>query len=164
MSPLSQSPSSMGLSSHWQMPSIPSMMSSLPLHHHHHHSGYSYPQLNHLLTTQHLMHNSLLAHGLGGNAIPGIGQIHPSANSAFQALNNLYSSSLGDSKDSSGEWNDELWMCTMQCILHIKSHIDYCVFKNIILITIVFIWFIIILNRLQWQRIMFIVIMYNYHL
>ncbi|XP_076626288.1 protein bicaudal C isoform X4 [Colletes latitarsis] len=101
VSPVSHSPNPMGLSPHWGLPSIPSMFSPLPLHH-----TYPYPHLNHLLTTQHVMHNNAMSHhphGMQNHAYAGIGQLHSNVPSAasFHSIHGLNGGSLADSKESS---------------------------------------------------------------
>ena len=98
VSPLSHSPNPMGLSPHWGLPSIPSMFSPLPLHH-----TYPYPHLNHLLTTQHMMHNNAMpphAHGLQNHGFAGIGQLHSSMPAGFHSIHGMNGGSL-DSKEGS---------------------------------------------------------------
>ncbi|XP_053987472.1 protein bicaudal C isoform X3 [Hylaeus volcanicus] len=100
VSPMSHSPNPMGLSPHWGLPSIPSMFSPLQLHH-----TYPYPHLNHLLTTQHVMHNKAMpshAHGLQNHAFPGIGQLHSNVPrvAGFHSIHGL-NGNLPDSKECS---------------------------------------------------------------
>ncbi|KAK9303802.1 hypothetical protein QLX08_004667 [Tetragonisca angustula] len=98
MSPISHSPNSMSLSPHWSLSPIPSMFSPL-LHH-----TYPYPHLNHLLTTQHIMHNNPMSphpHGLQNHGYTGIGQFHPNGSAGFHNIHGLNGNSLTDSKESS---------------------------------------------------------------
>jgi len=100
VSPISHSPNSLGLSSHWGLAHhyIPSMC------------PYPYSHLNHLLTTQHMLHNNIMGtshghHGLSNVMPPGIGAFHhnnvPTNFSGIHGLN----ANLMDNKDgSSGEW------------------------------------------------------------
>ncbi|XP_015437107.1 PREDICTED: protein bicaudal C isoform X2 [Dufourea novaeangliae] len=101
VSPVPHSPNPMGLSPHWGLPSIPSMFSPLQLHHH----SYPYPHLNHLLTTQHMMHNNAIpphAHGLQNHGFNGIGQMHGgSMPPGFHGVHGLNGSSLADRKEGS---------------------------------------------------------------
>ncbi|CAL7948010.1 unnamed protein product [Xylocopa violacea] len=103
VSPVPHSPNPLGLSPHWGLPSIPSMFSPLPLHH-----SYPYPHLNHLLTTQHAMHNNAIppphhhhSHGLQNHAFTGIGQLHPNLPTGFHSIHGLNGNSLTDSKEGS---------------------------------------------------------------
>ncbi|XP_014602904.1 PREDICTED: protein bicaudal C isoform X1 [Polistes canadensis] len=99
VSSMSHSPNPMGLSSHWNLPPIPSMFSSLPIHH-----PYSYGHLNHLLTTQHMMHSNLMAHthGLSNHILNDIGQIHPTLSTGLHTggIHGM-TNSLSDSKEGS---------------------------------------------------------------
>lgn len=101
MSPMSHSPNPMSLSPHWGLPA--SMFSPLPIHH-----PYQYQQqLNHLLTTQHMMQQANAAmshpHGLTGQNLLGIGQIqqHLSTGRGYNGMNGLNSSSHMDNKECS---------------------------------------------------------------
>ncbi|XP_015174983.1 PREDICTED: protein bicaudal C isoform X2 [Polistes dominula] len=98
VSPMSHSPNPMGLSSHWNIPPIPSMFSSLPIHH-----PYSYGHLNHLLTTQHMMHSNMMAHthGLSNHILNDIGQIHPTLSTGLHGGIHGITNSLSDSKEGS---------------------------------------------------------------
>ncbi|XP_076755983.1 protein bicaudal C isoform X3 [Xylocopa sonorina] len=99
VSPVPHSPNPMGLSPHWGLPPIPSMFSPLPLHH-----SYPYPHLNHLLTTQHVMHNNAIpphSHGLQNHGFTGIGQLHPNLPTGFHSIHGLNGNSLTDSKEGS---------------------------------------------------------------
>jgi len=105
VSPISHSPNSLGLSSHWGLAHhyIPSMC------------PYPYSHLNHLLTTQHMLHNNIMGtshgpHGLSNVMPPGIGAFHhnnvPTNFSGIHGLN----ANLMDNKDgSSGEWFQDLF-------------------------------------------------------
>ncbi|XP_017789391.1 PREDICTED: protein bicaudal C homolog 1-B isoform X1 [Habropoda laboriosa] len=101
VSPMAHSPNPMGLSPHWGLPPpIPSMFSPLPPLHH----PYPYPHLNHLLTTQHVMHNNNgmphHSHGLHNHAFTG--QLHSDVHAAgFHSIHGLNGSSLADSKEGS---------------------------------------------------------------
>lgn len=100
VSPMSHSPNPMGLSSHWNLPPIPSMFSSLPIHH-----PYSYGHLNHLLTTQHMMHSNLMAahtHGLSNHILNDMGQIHPALSTGLHGggIHGM-TNNLSDSKEGS---------------------------------------------------------------
>ncbi|XP_017885283.1 protein bicaudal C homolog 1 isoform X2 [Ceratina calcarata] len=98
-SPLSHSPNPMGLSPHWALPPMPSMFSPLPLHH-----SFPYPHLNHLLTTQHMMHNTPMpphSHGLQNHGFTGISQLHPNLTTGGHNTHGLNGNSLPDSKESS---------------------------------------------------------------
>ncbi|CAK9812949.1 Protein bicaudal C homolog 1-B [Anthophora quadrimaculata] len=104
VSPVAHSPNPMGLSPHWGLPPpLPSMFSPLPLHH-----SYPYPHLNHLLTTQHMIHNNNAmpphSHGLQNHAFTttGIGQLHSNMPAAgFHSIHGLNGSLLTDSKEGS---------------------------------------------------------------
>ncbi|XP_078045198.1 protein bicaudal C isoform X3 [Augochlora pura] len=101
VSPVNHSPSPMGLSPHWGLPSLSSMFSPLPLHH-----TYPYPHLNHLLTTQHVMHNNPAmpphTHGLQNHAFPGIGQLHANMSAAgLHGIHGLNGSPLAERKEGS---------------------------------------------------------------
>ncbi|XP_017757341.1 PREDICTED: protein bicaudal C homolog 1-B-like [Eufriesea mexicana] len=99
VSPVPHSPNPMGLSPHWGLPPIPSMFSPLPLHH-----SYPYPHLNHLLTTQHVMHNNAMpphSHGLQNHAFTGIGQLNSNVPAGFHSIHGLNGNSLADSKEGS---------------------------------------------------------------
>ncbi|CAK9810474.1 Protein bicaudal C homolog 1-B [Anthophora plagiata] len=103
VSPVAHSPNPMGLSPHWGLPPpLPSMFSPLPLHH-----SYPYPHLNHLLTTQHMIHNNNAmpphSHGLQNHAFTtGIGQLHSNMPAAgFHGIHGLNGSLLTDSKEGS---------------------------------------------------------------
>ncbi|XP_076654315.1 protein bicaudal C isoform X2 [Halictus rubicundus] len=101
VSPVPHSPSPMGLSPHWGLSSLSSMFSPLPLHH-----AYPYPHLNHLLTTQHVMHNNSTmpphTHGLQNHAYSGIGQMHANMSVAgLHGMHGLNGSSLADRKEGS---------------------------------------------------------------
>lgn len=95
MSPIPHSPNSMGLSSHWGLAHyIPSMCAYSP-----------YPHLNHLLTTQHMLHNNIMGtshgpHGLTNHVIPpGIGTYHSNGVSTnFSNIHGL-NANLTDSKE-----------------------------------------------------------------
>lgn len=100
---MSHSPNSLGLSSHWGLPHhyIPSMC------------PYPYSHLNHLLTTQHMLHNNIMGtshglHGLSNHVMPpGIGAFHNNVPANFSAIHGLNANSLMDNKDgSSGKWPD----------------------------------------------------------
>ncbi|XP_046831168.1 protein bicaudal C isoform X2 [Vespa crabro] len=97
VSPMSHSPNPMGLSPHWSLPPIPSMFSSLPIHH-----PYPYGHLNHLLTTQHMMHNNMMAHshGISNHILNDIGQIHPTLSTGLHGIHGM-ANSLSDSKEGS---------------------------------------------------------------
>ncbi|KAK1133499.1 hypothetical protein K0M31_011303 [Melipona bicolor] len=98
ISPISHSPNSMSLSPHWSLSPIPSMFSPL-LHH-----TYPYPHLNHLLTTQHIMHNNPMSphpHGLQNHGYTGIGPFHSNGPANFHNIHGLNGNSLTDSKESS---------------------------------------------------------------
>ncbi|KOX80042.1 Protein bicaudal C like protein 1-B [Melipona quadrifasciata] len=98
ISPISHSPNSMSLSPHWSLSPIPSMFSPL-LHH-----TYPYPHLNHLLTTQHIMHNNPMSphpHGLQNHGYTGIGQFHSNGPANIHNIHGLNGNSLTDSKESS---------------------------------------------------------------
>ncbi|XP_043676890.1 protein bicaudal C isoform X2 [Vespula pensylvanica] len=97
VSPMSHSPNPMGLSPHWSLPPIPSMFSSLPIHH-----PYPYGHLNHLLTTQHMMHSNMMAHshGLSNHILNDIGQIHPTLSTGLHGIHGM-ANSLSDSKEGS---------------------------------------------------------------
>lgn len=76
------------------------MFSPLPLHH-----TYPYPHLNHLLTTQHVMHNNAMpphAHGLQNHGFAGIGQLHSNVPAGFHSIHGMNGGSLADSKEGSG--------------------------------------------------------------
>lgn len=101
VSPVPHSPNPMGLSPHWGLPSLSSMFSPLPLHH-----AYPYPHLNHLLTTQHMMHNNSTmpphTHGLQNHAFSGVGQLHANMSAAgLHGMHGLNGSSLADRKENS---------------------------------------------------------------
>lgn len=100
VSPVSHSPNPMGLSPRWGLPSIaPSMFSPLPLHH-----SYPYPHLNHLLTTQHMIHGNALpphAHGLQTHNCSGIGQPYSSPSAGIHSIHGMNGGSLADSKEGS---------------------------------------------------------------
>ncbi|XP_043795271.1 protein bicaudal C homolog 1-B isoform X2 [Apis laboriosa] len=100
MSPISHSPSPLGLSPHWGLPPIPSMFSPLPLHH-----TYTYQQhLNHLLTTQHVMHNNAIpphTHAQQNHGFSGIAQLHSNVPPGFHSIHGLNGNSLTDSKEGS---------------------------------------------------------------
>ncbi|KAL0133462.1 hypothetical protein PUN28_000894 [Cardiocondyla obscurior] len=102
VSSLSHSPNSLGLSSHWSLPHhyIPSMC------------PYPYSHLNHMLTTQHMLHNNLMgtthgSHGLPNHVIPpGIGTFHHNnVSSNFSGIHGLNANSLIDSKDGSSAYS-----------------------------------------------------------
>ncbi|XP_031849629.1 protein bicaudal C isoform X2 [Nomia melanderi] len=100
VSPVPHSPSPMGLSPHWGLPSISSMFSPLQLHHH----SYPYAHLNHLLTTQHVMHNNTIpphSQGLQNHGFNGVGQLHANLSTGFHGFHGLNSSSLSDRKERS---------------------------------------------------------------
>jgi len=102
VSTISHSPNSLGLSSHWGLTHhyIPSMC------------PYPYSHLNHLLTTQHMLHNNIMGtshgpHGLSNHVMPpGIGTFHHNnVPTNFSGIHGLNTNSLMDSKDgSSGEF------------------------------------------------------------
>lgn len=101
VSPVPHSPNAMGLSPHWGLSSLSSMFSPLPLHH-----AYPYPHLNHLLTTQHVMHNNSTmpphTHGLQNHAYSGIGQLHANMTAGgLHGVHGLNGNSLADRKESS---------------------------------------------------------------
>lgn len=101
VSPVNHSPNPMGLSPHWGLPSLSSMFSPLPLHH-----SYPYPHLNHLLTTQHVMHNNPAmpphTHGLQNHAFSGIGQLHANMSATgLHGIHGLNGSPLADRKEGS---------------------------------------------------------------
>ncbi|XP_026826107.1 protein bicaudal C isoform X2 [Ooceraea biroi] len=88
------SPNPMGLSPHWgHTHIIPSMC--------------PYPHLNHLLPTQHMLHNNVIGaphglHGLSNPVMSGIGSFHPNSVSPnFSGIHGLNTNSLTDSKESS---------------------------------------------------------------
>ncbi|GAB1866886.1 Protein bicaudal C like protein 1-B [Camponotus japonicus] len=99
MSPIPHSPNSMGLSSHWGLAAhyIPSMCAYSP-----------YPHLNHLLTTQHMLHNNIMgtSHGLSNHVLPpGIGTYHSnSVSSNFSNIHGL-NANLTDSKEGSSAYS-----------------------------------------------------------
>jgi hypothetical protein len=89
------SPNPMGLSPHWgHTHIIPSMC--------------PYPHLNHLLPTQHMLHNNVIGapRGLHGLSNPVMsGSFHPNGVSPnFSGIHGLNANSLTDSKESSGEY------------------------------------------------------------
>lgn len=95
------SPNPMGLSPHWgHTHIIPSMC--------------PYPHLNHLLPTQHMLHNNVIGaprglHGLSNPVMSGIGSFHPNGVSpSFSGIHGLNTNSLTDSKESSSEWFADL--------------------------------------------------------
>nr|XP_033321637.1 protein bicaudal C homolog 1 isoform X3 [Megalopta genalis] len=101
VSPVNHSPNPMGLSPHWGLPSLSSMFSPLQLHH-----TYPYPHLNHLLTTQHVMHNNPAmpphTHGLQNHAYPGIGPLHANMSAAgLHGIHGLNGSPLAERKEGS---------------------------------------------------------------
>jgi protein bicaudal C len=102
VSPISHSPNSLGLSSHWGLPHhyIPSMC------------PYPYSHLNHLLTTQHMLHNSIMGtshgpHGLSNHVMPpGIGAFHHNnVPTNFSGIHGLNANSLMDNKDGSSAYS-----------------------------------------------------------
>ncbi|CAL1677046.1 unnamed protein product [Lasius platythorax] len=101
MSPIPHSPNSMGLSSHWGLAHyIPSMCAYSP-----------YPHLNHLLTTQHMLHNNIMGtshgpHGLTNHVIPpGIGTYHSNGVSTnFSNIHGL-NANLTDSKEGNSAYS-----------------------------------------------------------
>ncbi|XP_015596865.1 protein bicaudal C isoform X1 [Cephus cinctus] len=101
MSPMSNSPNPMGMSPHWGMTAVPSMFSPLPVHHH---GPFSYPHLNHMLSTQQMMHNNLMGHpqGAWNQTLSGLGQSQTRPSSGYHSMNSLNSSSLTNNKDGSG--------------------------------------------------------------
>ncbi|KAG7197816.1 hypothetical protein KM043_001630 [Ampulex compressa] len=106
VSPMSHSPNPMGISAHWALPpSMPSVFSPLPalsalppLAH-----PYPYTHINHLLTTQHMLHNSAMghSHGLQNHGFAGIGQMHSNVSTGFRGIHGLNAGTLADSKESS---------------------------------------------------------------
>ena len=104
VSPISHSPNSLGLSPHWGLT-------------HHYVSSlcpYPYSHINHLLTTQHMLHNNIMGtshgpHGLSNHVMPpgppGIGAFHHNnVPTNFSGIHGLNANSLMDSKDGgSGE-------------------------------------------------------------
>ncbi|XP_043578270.1 protein bicaudal C homolog 1-B isoform X2 [Bombus pyrosoma] len=100
VSPVPHSPNPMALSPHWgHLPPLPSIFSPLPLHH-----SYPYPHLNHLLTTQHVMHNNAMpphSHGLQNHGFAGIGQLHSNGPVGFHSTHGLNGNSLVESKEGS---------------------------------------------------------------
>ncbi|XP_036142440.1 protein bicaudal C homolog 1-B isoform X2 [Monomorium pharaonis] len=102
VSPMSHSPNSLGLSSHWGLAHhyIPSMC------------PYPYSHLNHLLTTQHMLHNNMMgaSHGPPGlsNHVmpPGIGAFHPNnVPTNFSGIHGLNANSLMDNKDGNSAYS-----------------------------------------------------------
>lgn len=101
VSPIPHSPNPMGLSPHWGLPHLPSVFSPLGTHH-----PYPYTHLNHLLTTQHMLHNNMMPHphGMSNHVMPGLGPFHHNASTNFPGIHGLSTNSLTDSKEgSSGE-------------------------------------------------------------
>lgn len=92
MTPMSQSPNSLGLATPWNLSSIfPPMQMPSP---------FPYPSLNHLLTTQQLLQSGLMPPpGLGAN-FPGFNQMQQLSSGFNQTLNNIKFQSLADVKDS----------------------------------------------------------------
>ncbi|XP_033227977.1 protein bicaudal C isoform X2 [Belonocnema kinseyi] len=84
MSPMMHSPSPLSLSPHW---GLPSMFSPLPVHH----NPYVVSHLNHLLTTQHMMAGNMMPHphGMPGQNMPGMNQVHPNMPGVFSHMNSL---------------------------------------------------------------------------
>ncbi|XP_066595085.1 protein bicaudal C homolog 1-like isoform X2 [Prorops nasuta] len=99
ISPMSHSPTPLGLSPHWGFTPIPSIFSPLSMHH----SAYpSYSHLNQLLTTQQLMHNNLMSqnHSMSSNhSGNSLGQMNQNFTNSFPGIAGL--KNLPDSKDSS---------------------------------------------------------------
>ncbi|XP_011159927.1 protein bicaudal C homolog 1-B isoform X3 [Solenopsis invicta] len=101
VSPISHSPNSLGLSSHWGLPHhyIPSMC------------PYPYSHLNALLTTQHMMHNNIMGTSHGPHALsnhvmpPGIGAFHSNVPTNFSGIHGLNANSLIDSKDGNSAYS-----------------------------------------------------------
>ncbi|XP_067215196.1 protein bicaudal C isoform X2 [Linepithema humile] len=102
VSPLPHSPNSMGLSSPWSHLThyIPSMC------------AYPYPHLNHLLTTQHMLHNNVMGsshgpHGLSNHVMPpGLGPFHSNGvSTSFSGIHGLSANSLTDSKEGSSAYS-----------------------------------------------------------
>lgn len=102
VSPISHSPNSLGLSSHWSLAHhyIPSMC------------PYPYSHLNHLLTTQHMLHNNMMGtshgpHGLSNHVLPpGIGAFHHNnVPTNFSGLHGLNANSMMDTKDGSSAYS-----------------------------------------------------------
>ena len=104
MSPMMHSPSPLSLSPHWGLPTITSMFSPLPVHHH---NPYVVSHLNHLLTTQHMMAGNMMPHphGISGQNIPAMNQVHPNMPGVFPNMNNisLNANSLSDNKGGSSK-------------------------------------------------------------
>ena len=104
MSPMMHSPNPLSLSPHWGLSTIPSMFSPLPVHH----NPYMVSQLNQLLTAQHMMAGNMMPHphGMPGQNMPGMNQIHPNMPGVFSNMHNLSlnANSLSD-KGGSGKSN-----------------------------------------------------------
>lgn len=121
VSPISHSPNSLGLSSHWGLTHhyIPSMC------------PYPYSHLNHLLTTQHMLHNNLIGtshgpHGLSNHVMPpGMGTFHHNnVPTNFSGIHGLSTNSLMDSKDgSSGEWFPDLFYTNFYASIFIYEYL-----------------------------------------
>ncbi|XP_050462140.1 protein bicaudal C isoform X2 [Cataglyphis hispanica] len=102
MSPMSHSPNSIGLSSHWNL--------THPTHYIPPICAYSYPHLN-LLSTQHMLHNNIMGtshthHGLSNHMISsGIGTYH--SNGISNNFPNIhgFNANLMDSKEGSSAYS-----------------------------------------------------------
>ncbi|KAG5329672.1 BIC1B protein, partial [Acromyrmex heyeri] len=105
VSPISHSPNSLGLSPHWGLT-------------HHYVSSlcpYPYSHINHLLTTQHMLHNNIMGtshgpHGLSNHVMPpgppGIGAFHHNnVPTNFSGIHGLNANSLMDSKDGGSAYS-----------------------------------------------------------
>ncbi|XP_020287705.1 protein bicaudal C isoform X2 [Pseudomyrmex gracilis] len=97
VSPISHSQNSLGLSPSWNhLTYIPSMCS------------YPYPHFNHLLTTQQMLHNSIMgnshnSHGLSNHTMSSIGNLN-GVSTNFSSIHGL-SASLADNKESSSAYS-----------------------------------------------------------
>ncbi|XP_032666735.1 protein bicaudal C isoform X1 [Odontomachus brunneus] len=102
VSPIPHSPNPMGLSPHWGLPHLPSVFSPLGTHH-----PYPYTHLNHLLTTQHMLHNNMMPHphGMSNHVMPGLGPFHHNASANFPGIHGLSTNSLTDSKEGSSAYS-----------------------------------------------------------
>ncbi|XP_043463526.1 protein bicaudal C isoform X1 [Leptopilina heterotoma] len=99
VSPMMHSPNPLSLSPHWGLPTIPSMFSPLPVHP----NPYVVSHLNHLLTTQQMMASMSQQHGMSGQNLSSLNQVHPNLPSVFASMNNLglNANSLSDNKGGS---------------------------------------------------------------
>ncbi|XP_025156044.1 protein bicaudal C homolog 1 isoform X4 [Harpegnathos saltator] len=102
VSPIPHSPNPMGLSPHWGLPHLPSVFSPLGTHH-----PYPYTHLNHLLTTQHMLHNNMMPHphGMSNHVMSGLGPFHHNASTNFPGIHGLNTNSMTDSKEGSSAYS-----------------------------------------------------------